>query len=241
MIFVGDLHGKIELLEEILAMGQDTILIGDYLDSFSEPINNQIKLVKRIIELKKQDKIEFLLGNHELSYINPRAWKCSGFNPKTRFKLLGFMDDLIKYGLYYYRTGNMLVTHAGVSAQLWDEKVGNIQDIHEALDSFIFQIEHARGNEYSWLYQCGDARGGNLLPYGGPFWCDWTMEFVPVKGLRQIVGHTAQFGEPIHFKQEIIQGLRKSDNGDWCIDCLDLGTARSVLQYQNGKLSPLEF
>ena len=87
MIFVGDLHGKIDLLEEILSLDTDVVLIGDYLDSFSQPIEKQVALVKRIIELKKKDKIEFLLGNHELSYIDPRVWKCSGLSqkPVSRF------------------------------------------------------------------------------------------------------------------------------------------------------------
>ena len=158
---------------------------------------------------------------------------------KTRFKILGFIDDLIKYGLLYYTVDDILVTHAGVHHDLWEEKVGRDRTLQDAIDSFTFQMERARGNEYSWLYNCGFERGGSGTP--GPFWCDWTMEFVPVNGLIQVVGHTAQFGEPVHFKQEIIKGLRKSDNGDWCIDCLDIGTARTVLSYKDGILSPLEF
>lgn len=239
-VVIGDLHGKINALRAIEKLGKYMIFLGDFLDSFNESRDNQLKVVQRVLELTKAGRAEFVLGNHELSYINPREWRCSGFNNEMQVRSLVYTNDLQKYGqIYVHIEPNILITHAGISNQIWEDYTDSEKDIAQ-LRQITEQMDRDKRDPRSWVYMAGRARGGGM-PVGGPFWCDWNREFVPVPGIIQIVGHTAQFGVPMNFKQTEEKGLRKSPNGDWCIDCIDLNYNSTILWYNNGQLTPLEF
>lgn len=240
MIIVGDLHGRIKTLEKIISLRHQMLFLGDFLDSFTESSENQIEVVKTVLDLQEKGKAEFLLGNHELSYINSRVWRCSGWNDRTSRMMMQYKDELWERGLSYVILGaNIIVTHAGITLPLWnmltESRVEN--NLQEKIDMVCRRIDGARSEPYSWLYQAGTRGNGMHTP--GPFWCDWKDEFEPVPEIVQVVGHTAVLGPAKHFQQEFIEGLRRSPNGDWCIDCLDLQTASSVLLYEDGKLTPL--
>jgi len=239
-VFVGDLHGRIRTLREIEKLDHYFVFMGDFLDSFTQSREDQIEVVREVLRLDGEGKARFLLGNHELSYANP-DWRCSGWNKQTQHAVAPYLDQLLRRGLNWYSPGpGVLVTHAGVTARLWHLLTDYPAfDTPEAkLDECCCQINRASGDAYSWLYAAGAGRGGgSLLP--GPFWCDWNSEFEPVSGLTQIVGHTAGVESTRFFKQTTRQGLRQTPNGDWNIDCLDLDTARTVLLYEEGALTPL--
>lgn len=243
-VIVGDLHGKIKALQAIEKLGKHMIFLGDFVDSFKESRDDQARVVKRVLELTKEGKAEFILGNHELSYIDYRRWRCSGFDYDMFVRMGQFTEDLWNLGkVYIHIEPNIMITHAGLSKQIWDT-YADIDEYDLTLSSQIeritYQMDRDKNTRHSWLYMAGRARGGGM-PVGGPFWCDWNAEFVPVPGLIQIVGHTANFGVPMNFKQTEMSGLRRSPNGDWCIDCIDLEYNDTVLWYNNGLLSPLVF
>lgn len=241
-IVVGDLHGKIKALQAIEKLGKHMIFLGDFVDSYKESRDDQLRVVKRVLELTKEGKAEFILGNHELSYIDYRYWKCAGFNYDMNVRIGQFTDELWNLGkVYIHIEPNIMITHAGLSKQIWDNYADSEDyDFSIQIERVMFQMDHAKRTRSSWLYMAGRARGGGM-PVGGPFWCDWNAEFVPVPGLIQIVGHTANFGVPKNFKQTEDRGIRYSPNGDCCIDCIDLQYNETVLWYNKGQLSPLVF
>ena len=49
-------------------------------------------------------------------------------------------------------------------------------------------LELSVGNSH-WFYRAGHARYGDQK-LGGIVWLDWDLEFKPIEGLNQIVGHT---------------------------------------------------
>jgi len=57
---------------------------------------------------------------------------------------------------------------------------------------------------------------------GGIFWCDFNQEFVPIKGINQIFGHTGYDNRNKEYlKGSKIRLLKGIDSENYCIDCLD--------------------
>jgi hypothetical protein len=235
-VVVGDLHGRLSTLKKIIALGKYMIFLGDFLDSWTESVKNQIAVVRRVIELHKENKARFILGNHELSYIEPKYWRCSGFNYNKRIKCLQYLDELWERGeVGIIVDSNILITHAGITNPLWKQQLqSKSANIEEGLPILLEMMQAHKNYHYSWLYA-----GDRFDVISGPYWVRWHTEFQPVPGLIQIVGHTPNTDKPKYFDQTFHDGLRRSDNGDWCIDCLDLDTAKTVLHYDNGELKPL--
>lgn len=173
-LVVGDLHGRLEIVEKVLSTDYNIVFVGDYLDSFDRTVKEQTDTLDLVLTAINTwpDKVMGLLGNHELSYLDSRM-QCAGHNPAM--KVLVEMDykrrmiDLLKP---YIWVGDYLITHAGVSNKLLMLKNQTLQEYLYAGD--FFQI---------------DKRRGGSSACGGLYWCDW-MNFDPVKGIKQIVGHT---------------------------------------------------
>lgn len=202
-LVVGDLHGKVAVAEAVLGLvdANKIIFIGDYLDSYEGNVNDQIKLLDLVLDAceKYPGHVYALLGNHELSYLQPR-YVCSGWKQSTQYAVDERTERMQKLLVpVVQHEAGWLLTHAGVSKQ-W-------------------------ANQFSWppeeavqkcpedkLFQIGRARGG-IANCGGPLWCDYYDEFLPIPGLKQIFGHTA--------RTESIAGIRTEDGENYCIDCLD--------------------
>ena len=99
---------------------------------------------------------------------------------------------------------NVLVTHAGLTRQVFELEPCTIAQLDARLTSWW----HDRWSPVHWI---GTCRGGSD-PVGGTFWCDYNREFEPIPGLTQVFGHTA-FGS----KGEI---RRVEDS--YNVDCLDV-------------------
>jgi hypothetical protein len=222
-IVVGDLHGKLEFTKEVLnKFSNDRIIfVGDYLDSFEHPTETHIELLELLLERCDGDQVQCLLGNHELSYLMPYTLSCSGY----RYDMQAYFDAdpslpkemVTKFKTYAWEQG-WLITHAGVSAD-WlpvdPEFLPNCLDVPPCTER---------------LYDIGYARGGRDK-VGGPFWCDYYMEFKPIAGVKQIFGHTGS--HPFEGRKGIVN---KGDN--YNIDCLD--HCNQVLKLKNGEVYILE-
>ncbi|MEK6880200.1 MAG: hypothetical protein AABY22_11350, partial [Nanoarchaeota archaeon] len=120
--------------------------------------------------------------------------KCSGFEQCKLMAIDSVLDkDLIKnIKWYYWLNNNTLVSHAGITNQL-AEKYKAPKGL-KAFKKWLFKKE-LEANEAlkqgrpHWLFMAGVARWGNQA-FGGITWCDWTLEFDPIEGINQIVGHT---------------------------------------------------
>lgn len=189
-IVVGDLHGQLEIARAALALGERTIFIGDYLDSFTASVEDQVETLRFVLDAVKDGQAQALYGNHELSYLR-EDMACSGFKAVTKAHVMHM--DLAPLQEYIWEEG-FLLSHAGVSDYLLEVREQTLEEYLEARE----------------FYQIGGARGG-LSHCGGLFWCDWRYEFEPVEGVKQIVGHTR--GDSIREKHgnyciDVIEDMR---------------------------------
>lgn len=166
-LVVGDLHGQTHFAEKALASGHFVVFLGDYLDSFTREVIDQIDTVECVLEAWESGRAVALVGNHELSYLSP-FYRCSGYNSITQYLLEN--NNLLEriVGLPSFCTmDGFTMSHAGVSAHY---------DFDEYIKEGVYE-------------QIGYSRGG-YNPIGGLYWCDWRYEFKPQENHPQIVGHT---------------------------------------------------
>ena len=71
-IVVGDIHGHVDSVEKALAFDGNVVFVGDYLDSFSQSVDNQILCLKMVLDAieEEPDRVVGLIGNHEMSYLD---------------------------------------------------------------------------------------------------------------------------------------------------------------------------
>ena len=147
---VGDIHGCIDELEELLEMippKDPLIFVGDYIDRGP----NSFQVIERLIKEKKRSV--FLKGNHEVMFLSHFKSPLNTKIPASAFLLNGGKLTLDSYGLKesvhdikklparhidfymnlvnYYESKDFLVVHAGVRADLGpDIKNQNEDDLH---------------------------------------------------------------------------------------------------------------
>jgi len=195
-VVVGDLHGKYNIVEEILTWDYNVVFVGDYLDSFTHKAVEQLHTLDLILDsvIKSNGRVKALLGNHEIAYLNPRM-ACSGNSTAVQIGILH--RDMSPLLTHLWLHDDILITHAGVSQHLLTSSKLSLTEYLDAGD--FNQIGYSRG-------------GRNTI--GGLYWCDWWEEFVPVAGTRQIVGHTAF--RPVNADKGIV-----TNDDNYNIDCLD--------------------
>lgn len=199
-IFVGDIHGKVEQVERALAKDGMKIFVGDFMDSFDRPWNDHAKCLDLVIEACKKDEAKIIYGNHELSYLQPHH-RCSGYNVEMEQVVFDRKKDIeALFKSHILITPEFLVSHAGLTKQIWDKFQLTLDNLDDKLQDWWPNIR----TPMHWI---GNYRGG-LNKVGGLFWCDWNAEFNPIEGLTQVFGHTAG------------RGVRQRVNS-FCIDCLD--------------------
>lgn len=206
-LIVGDLHGRYEIAEKALSYSNemDIVFVGDYLDSYDRTNADQLLTLELVVEAVKEEKAVALFGNHELSYLDS-SMRCSGYSRNKEALFLPKLKEAESLFKYYYWLGDILITHAGVSAHYLNEDFSK-----ENINTFL---EHPKSSRY-----IGYARGG-LSPVGGYLWCDFWREMEPVPNLTQIVGHSG-------WRPKEVQGigiyelLGKEGGSVWNVDCFE--------------------
>jgi len=200
VVFVGDIHGQVELVEAALAQSGRRIFVGDMVDSFvCSPLDAR-RCMELVLGAVEAGEAEVIWGNHELSYLFPHH-RCSGRNAATHL----FMQDLrpritAAFKSHIMLAPDFLVTHAGLTHQLWEDQHLTL----DVLDHVLCDWWPDLRSPAHWIGRC---RGGSDS-CGGTFWCDFNREFEPVPGLRQVFGHTRG------------KGIRQVEQS-YCIDCLE--------------------
>lgn len=204
-VFVGDIHGKSNLVEDALSKEGKKIFVGDFIDSFDKSIAEHRKCFELVLAAIKASEAEAIFGNHELSYLQSHQHRCSGFSAARRDLMQEFGDDVWElFKPYIFLQPNFLVSHAGLTNQLWEKYRLSLEKLPETLENWWPDLS-------SPMHQIGYYRGG-MCNVGGMFWCDFNVEFKPVPGLKQVFGHTQRGGE---------NGIRVAGENSYCIDCLD--------------------
>ncbi len=144
---VGDIHGEVELLEELLEKlpskkDDRFVFVGDYVDRGSDSKG----VVELLIDFSKQRDCVFLLGNHESMFLDFIGWKAEEYFAGDAFLMNGGDRTLASYGYFemlepdqekfklprshqkfyknlrlHYLDGDYLFVHAGIGRDLLGE------------------------------------------------------------------------------------------------------------------------
>lgn len=215
-LIVGDIHGKVDVVERALAQEHPVVFVGDIADSFDHTVDEHIQCFRLIFKAIDEGKATCLYGNHELSYLIGKM-RCSGWNHKmakwmdgepsgdgapTHTEFVGGLRHQMatRFDYFQFYEPNILIVHGGLDKRIWDRYNLTLESLPQALAEWC-------ADPNSPAYWIGQSRGGPM-PCGGLFWCDFDREFRPVPGLIQIVGHTR--GEKLRVK-----------DGNFCVDYND--------------------
>ena len=204
-LILPDLHHKVDQATKIIKrIGTDKVIcVGDVFDDFDDTPEIVTHSAEWYVEFVNNPNNIMLMGNHEGGYRYPyRTFQCSGYSQWKYFLINDIVDrktwDKVKW--YHFLDNRWLITHAGLHRnnvpgsilKLSTNRNIFIKEISEYLDHEISQgFQDGANGKSSWIFNAGRARGGNQ-PVGGITWCDFNTEFIPIKGISQIFGHTAQ-------------------------------------------------
>jgi hypothetical protein len=233
-LIIPDVHHKWAIAEKIIALvpHDEVIFIGDYFDDFNDTPQMVWATCDWLARSVEKPNRTHLFGNHDVHYAFPhRTFQCSGFAP---WKNLTIQDrvsrkvwDKLKW--YHILDDTWLLTHAGLHKRnlpkdiqaLHKDRKAFLKAIGEYLDvELVAGMRSAANNKPHWVFNAGKCRGG-VVPVGGITWCDFVREFHPIKGLHQIVGHTAQ----------------QNEIPNWCI----MNEQETVTDHPCHLFTPLEF
>ena len=98
---VGDIHGEIELLEELFAKlphaeGDRFVFVGDYVDRGPD----SKAVVERLLEFSRERECVFLLGNHDSMFLDFLGWRKPEYFAGDAFLMNGGDRTLASYGYF---------------------------------------------------------------------------------------------------------------------------------------------
>jgi len=203
-LIIPDIHHKWAQAEKIIsAVGADEIIfLGDYFDDFNDTPEMVTDTCDWLGESVNKPNRIHLFGNHDQSYAYGKSLRCSGYEQWKQF----IVDDNLPKGVwnklvwYHWLDNRWLLTHAGLHRlnlpvsiiDFKNDRPTYIKKISDYLDEHIaIGLRKAANNETYWTHNAGRARWGQER-VGGITWCDYNVEFYPIAGINQIVGHTPQ-------------------------------------------------
>ncbi len=193
-IIIGDLHGK-DCWKEININNYDKVIfLGDYVDHWTLPDADIYRTLNEVIELKitHPEKVELLLGNHDVQYLYFPRYLCSGYRPSMQKLLTMLFNDNKRLFKIAYQKGNHLFSHAGVTNNWYQQfeqnsLIAQIKDEGDNLADLLNKTDHT--SLRSLLHHAGKSRGGD--GGGGVTWAD-RSELIEdmLHGFHQVAGHT---------------------------------------------------
>lgn len=200
ILIIPDVHNRTEFVESIIKRVEhdEVIFLGDIFDDFGDDpyiISEVAKWFKWSVHQKNRTH---LCGNHDVHYwfADNRNTRCSGYE---QFKSMAINDivskvDWEKLKFFTILGDKWLLSHGGVHP-FWinTKEVDGAVSLKESLETdSILAKKKLYAKDGHWFTAAGHARCSSARYAGGLLWCDWNKEFVPIKGLHQIVGHTPQ-------------------------------------------------
>jgi Calcineurin-like phosphoesterase len=191
ILVLGDVHNAWTTAEVILSNLRSrydkVILLGDYFDDFGDTPRQAAETAYWLAYSLRQPERIHLLGNHDLPYLYPEnSWLfCPGFTVEKHIEIEHHLLDAPCDGFQLAHCAHgWLFSHAGFAGRFAE---GETVEVLAALANKL--LAHlGDGHHEPWLV-AGLARGGSE-PVGGITWLDWNIEFHPLPGIHQIVGHT---------------------------------------------------
>ena len=204
VLIIPDIHHKVGLVKSIRGVhpGTPAIFLGDYFDDFHDTVDDMRATCEWLKTALENPDDVFLLGNHCFAYLSyelgVRWGFCSGWTVAKQQVFHQYFpgDVLLRRCRWIVRSQNRLISHAGLSNDLYREfsKRKTAEEIFEwvnnAENALTAGVAHP-------AFLAGRDRGGPQS-VGGILWCDWER-FRPVPGIHQIVGHTP--AEHVRYKK----------------------------------------
>jgi len=207
ILVVGDIHNKIDDLEELFrSYPEHTILIiGDHFDNFHDDAGDaQRTAIWLQYSLNQPNRIH-LWGNHDLPYhySNNGTYNCPGFTAGKNLAINSIMkpSDWDKLKFYHF-DGNWWYSHAGFNLHhfpemhhYFDPDPRNHPEAewaitYKTLDDKFSKIFPIKDKPDPIIWDADHYRGG-FSRYGGLLWQDWrALNSNGIPGINQIVGHT---------------------------------------------------
>ena len=232
ILVLPDIHGRTFWKESLKYKDKfdHIIFLGDYFDPYpsegitqQEAIENFKELINSFTEEELEDKVEFLLGNHDGHYLYdiPEASRLAK-NPTINKEISSLLTNLRdKYNQLILNTWitientTYLFTHAGINKE-WFDSNSQVCDINTP--GLIKQ--DSIPNNWVAIAQVGRIREG--FDAGGPLWDD-VREFVnqpKFSPYYQIFGHT-QLNDWVNKDKikEMNKGKEVSCEDFACLDC----------------------
>ena len=232
ILVLPDIHGRTFWKEPLKYKDKfdHIIFLGDYFDPYpsegitqQEAIENFKELINSFTEEELEDKVEFLLGNHDGHYLYDipeasRLAKNLTINKEITSLLTNLRDkynQLILNTWITIENTTYLFTHAGINKE-WFDSNSQVCDINTP--GLIKQ--DSIPNNWATISQVGRIRGG--FGAGGPLWND-VREFVnqpKFSPYYQIFGHT-QLNDWVNKDKikEMNKGKDVSCEDFACLDC----------------------
>jgi hypothetical protein len=209
-LIIPDIHQQVGLVDRIRDKHPSVpaIFLGDYFDDFYDTTAHMEVTCRWLKQAIGREHDTFLLGNHCFAYLSyelgVRWGYCSGWTvAKQQIFHRHFPGDtLLKSCVWVTHCQDWLISHAGVTRKLY--RAFSKRNSFEEIIQWVDDAERALTVGVSHpAFLAGTDRGGPARA-GGILWCDWDS-FEPIKGMRQIVGHTP--AEQVRYKR-----------GDVCLD-----------------------
>jgi hypothetical protein len=149
-----------------------------------------IKNLEAVIKFKKEnpDKVELLLGNHDIQYIYP--WnQCSWFRKTYAIALRHLYIENRELFKIMHREDNYYFSHAWLTTE-WIELHNTT--LMQYWNSFDECLNNILGTiDQNILFQCWKSRGWRDK-VSWPLWADKldTIDYVPRSTMIQVVWHT---------------------------------------------------
>ena len=221
IITISDLHGK-DVWKDINPDNYDKIIfLGDYVDApyrkitdaaYIDTIGSRVMVnethgktggeiiynLKEIIEFKDKypDKVELLLGNHDVPYVYhiknkslQRNMMCSGYRYSIEDELAVLFNKNIRKFKIAYQFENVMWSHAGITPQAYKAYFKN--RINDNFDILVDELNKWFILNEPELFYISYERGGSMLN-GSILWADkkeWLQEDYKFPFI-QIVGHS---------------------------------------------------
>ena len=164
-MIVPDIHNRVRLAEELIAKENpdNIVFLGDYFDDYGDTLEDATNTALWLKEsLTKPNRVH-LLGNHDLSYLNP-TFACSGFSEGKLYAISKTKVDLSKLKTHHWLDKKWLCTHAGLSDPFWEDLTQTIckcsmPTTYENINVMLGKPSFIRKSIK--LYGAGKLRGGN--------------------------------------------------------------------------------
>lgn len=203
ILIIPDVHLHHERAEKIISLVKPdlTICLGDVWDQFGDTREDVISTAEWFKWSVNQSNRIFLCGNHCLHYWfkDNKDISCSGFEQYKSVIINSIVkpEDWNKLK-FFYVLDDWILSHGGVHPYWIDPvKFRNGEEIVITKEQLVAKLERdtkecislLNKNTYNWICVAGFSRSRSPF-VGGLLWLDWNQEFMPIRGVHQIVGHT---------------------------------------------------